>query len=168
VKAFEQFRRYLVANGLKVTSERLAIAEATVETEGHFDVDTLLHRLRGRRVAASRATLYRTLAHLIDSGLVQRITASDGNARYESMAGRTQHDHMVCRECGGIQEFVAKEIGRLLDAASRRQGFRRTGHALRVEGYCDRCSGKARKGRGTSGNDRQAQKTSGRGGPSDV
>ena len=134
------FKRYLVDQRLKVTAERLAIAETVATTAGHFGVDALLRDLRRRRVTASRATLYRTLAHLLDAGLVRRVTASDGNPRYESMVGRSHHDHMVCIGCDVILEFTDLAIEKLQEAACAKQGFRMTDHSLRIEGYCRSCA----------------------------
>ena len=139
--ASQQFTRYLMGRRLKVTPERLAIVEAVVATPGHFDVDSMLLRLRRRDVPVSRATLYRTLSHLLDAGMVHRLTDSRGNPRYESMAGRKPHDHMVCLACGAILEFRETGIEELEAAACRKQGFTRTTHQLRIEGYCRHCAG---------------------------
>ena len=134
------FKGYLVDQRLKVTAERLAIAEAVATTGGHFGVDALLRDLHRRKVTTSRATLYRTLAHLLDAGLVRRVTASDGNPRYESMAGRSHHDHMVCLGCDAILEFTDRAIEDLQEAACAAEGFRMTDHTLRIEGYCRSCA----------------------------
>lgn len=136
----EQFTRFLSSHRLKVTSERVAVAEAIAATRGHFDVDALLDRLRRRRVPVSRATLYRTLPHLVEAGIVHRLTGPDGQSRYESMAGRRHHDHMICLRCGEIAEFESSAIERLQEAACRKRQFTMTGHVLRIEGFCRRCA----------------------------
>lgn len=139
MSATEQFRKYLSRQGLNVTSARLSVGEAILETPGHFQPDALLGRLRGEGVQVSRATLYRTLAHLLKAGMVQRLTGPDGNARYESMNGRERHDHMICLGCGTILEFADPAIEQLQRNACRSAGFTMTDHALRIEGYCRRC-----------------------------
>ena len=136
----EPFTRYLTKQRLRVTSERVAIASSVGTMPGHFGVDSLLRQLRRRQVPVSRATLYRTLAHLLDAGLVRRVTGSDGAPRYESMVGRGHHDHMVCLGCGAILEFTDPEIETLQGRACRSRGFRMTDHTLRIEGYCRRCT----------------------------
>lgn len=140
--ATQQFSRYLTEKRLKVTSERLAIARSVVDTAGHFDVDSLLLALRGRQVPVSRATLYRTLTHLLEAGLVRRVRRHDGTSRYESMAGRSHHDHMICLGCDAILEFADAKIEELQEAACRREGFTMTDHSLRIEGYCHDCAAK--------------------------
>ena len=105
--------RYLADRGLKVTSERLAIVDAILGTPGHFEADVLLERLQKGNIQVSRATLYRTLNHLLKAEMVRRITGSDGNPRYESMTGREHHDHMVCLGCSEILEFTDEQIERV-------------------------------------------------------
>lgn len=134
------FTHYLAERRLKVTSERLAIAGAVGAIEGHFDVDSMLLELRRQGVAVSRATLYRTLSHLLAAGLVRRVRGSDGNPRYESMVGRRPHDHMVCLRCGAILEFTEPRIEALGQAACRRHRFTMTDHSLRIEGHCADCA----------------------------
>jgi len=135
-----EFTRFLASRHLRVTAERIAVAGAIASIRGHFDLDSLLARLRRRRLRVSRATLYRTLPHLLEAGIVHRLTGSDGTPRYESMAGRKHHDHMVCQACGAIAEFQSSAIEQLQEAACRRQGFTMTGHVLRIEGFCRSCA----------------------------
>jgi Fur family ferric uptake transcriptional regulator len=130
----DQFRRYLVQGGLKVTSERLAIVEAILAIPGHFEADILLGKLQGGSVPVSRATLYRTLNLLLRAEIVCRVTGSDGNPRYECMTGREHHDHMVCLGCSHIVEFTDERIEQLQIEACRREGFTMTDHTLRIEG----------------------------------
>ncbi|MGD8375013.1 MAG: transcriptional repressor [Acidobacteriota bacterium] len=139
--ASRTFSRYLADHRLKITAERLAIARAVAGREGHFDVDSLLQDLRERKVRASRATIYRTLAHLLEAGLVHRVTASGGVPLYESMAGRGHHHHMVCLGCGALLEFSDGPLEELQRTVCERNGFRMTDHTLRIEGYCRRCDG---------------------------
>ncbi len=135
----ELFRQYLAEQGLKVTSERMAIVEAILRTPGHFEVDVLVERLQKGNIPVSRATLYRTLNHLLKAEMVRRVTGSDGNPRYESMTGREHHDHMVCLGCSEILEFTDEQIEQLQQDACRRVGFTMTDHTLRIEGYCRNC-----------------------------
>jgi Fur family ferric uptake transcriptional regulator len=140
VDSADSFASFLAARRLRVTSERLAIAGGVAATGGHFDVDSLLADLRRRRVAVSRATLYRTLSHLLQAGLVRRVRGPDGSPRYESMAGRRPHHHMVCLGCGAILEFTDGRLETLQRHACRRRGFTMTDHSLRIEGFCRRCA----------------------------
>ncbi len=137
--ATEQFRQYLAREGLKVTSERLAIVGGLLATLHHFEVDDLLATLQRSDHRVSRATLYRTMTHLLKAQVVRRVRGPDGNPRYECMTGREHHDHMVCLGCGDILEFTDQRIEELQLLACRQQGFTMTDHTLRIEGYCKTC-----------------------------
>jgi Fur family ferric uptake transcriptional regulator len=148
VDAATRFAEYLKGERLRMTRERRAILEEMLEVRGHFDADQLLMLFRRRGRPISRATLYRTLARLVDAGLVHKIEMAQGQARYEPMFGRHHHDHMVCVECGRIIEFESREIERLQEEICRRKKFTMTGHTHQIRGICATCS----DGRGNARN----------------
>jgi len=152
----ERFREYLFENNLRLTPERRAVLEVILSREGHFDAEELLRFLRRRR-RVSRATLYRTLDHLREAGLVKVHRFGRGQALYEHVYGRQHHDHMVCNRCGEVIEFVNEEIERLQDEVCRRAGFRSTSHVMQIFGVCRKCregesasSRESRRGQGSS------------------
>jgi len=152
----DRFREYLLENNLRLTPERRAVLEVILSREGHFDAEELLRFLRRRR-RVSRATLYRTLDHLREAGLVKVHRFGRGQALYEHVYGRQHHDHMVCNRCGEVIEFVNEEIERLQDEVCRRAGFRSTSHVMQIFGVCRNCreggsasSREDRRGQGSS------------------
>jgi Fur family ferric uptake transcriptional regulator len=84
--------------------------------------------------------LYRTLARLVEAGLVHRIDMAKGQARYEPMFGRHHHDHMICLRCGKIIEFENREIERIQAAVCRRKKFHLLEHTHQLRGHCAACS----------------------------
>ncbi len=86
--AEKRFALYLSKKGLKMTRERRALLEHVLSVRGHFDVDDLLLRLRRTGHRVSRATLYRNLPVLVESGLIHKVEMARGQARYERMVGR--------------------------------------------------------------------------------
>ena len=143
-----RFAKYLAGKKLRMTRERRAILEAMLGVRGHLDADQLLMMFRRKGRPVSRATLYRTLTRLVESGLVHKIEMARGQARYEPMVGRHHHDHMVCIQCGRIIEFENRDIERLQDEVCRRKRFQMTGHTHQIRGYCERCTGRTRARRG--------------------
>ena len=135
-----RFARYLASHSLKMTRSRRAILEEILSIRGHFTADDLLahFRRRGREVAP--ATLYRTLARLVEAELVHRIDMAKGQARYEPMFGRHHHDHMICLKCGKIIEFENREIERIQAAVCRRKKFRLLEHTHQLRGHCAACT----------------------------
>ena len=114
-----------------------------LQIRGHFDADALLLHFKGRELPVSRATLYRTLARLVEAGLVHKIEMAQGQARYEVMVGRHHHDHMICLTCGRLIEFESREIERLQEEICRRKGFTMTGHMHQIRGLCGGCAERA-------------------------
>ena len=64
---------------------------------------------------------------------------------YEHVAGHRHHDHLVCMECGRIEEFHDERIERLQAEICERRGFQLADHDLRLMGLCRACQGRARK-----------------------
>lgn len=146
--AIERFAKYLSKNRLKMTRERRAILADVLSVRGHFDVDDLLARLRRSGHHVSRATLYRTLPRLVESGLIHKVEMAGGQARYELMVGRHHHDHMVCLGCGTILEFESAEVERIQEEVCRRKKFVMTGHTHQIRGYCASCASASKGGAG--------------------
>lgn len=65
------FRKALKAEGLKYTAERAHVLDAVVRREGLFSADQILADLKRHRV--SKATVYRTIRHLLDAGIIHRV-----------------------------------------------------------------------------------------------
>ena len=137
--AATRFSEFLARNRLRLTQERRSILDEMLQVRGHFDVDSLLAHFRRKGPAVSRATLYRTLARLVEAGLVHKIEMAEGQAQYEVMVGRHHHDHMICSECGKIIEFFSAELEALQDAMAAKHRFQITQHLLRIIGVCADC-----------------------------
>src|SRR5262245_59806996 len=95
----QKFRQFLATRGLRMTREREVILDAILDTREHFDVERLYVELRKRDRFVSRATIYRTLHLLVESGLLDRARFGTDAFSYEQMHGREHHDHMVCNGC---------------------------------------------------------------------
>ena len=141
--AAARFSEFLAKNRLRLTRERRTILDEMLQIRGHFDADALLLHFKGRGLPVSRATLYRTLARLVEAGLVHKIEMAQGQARYEVMFGRHHHDHMICLTCGRLIEFESREIERLQEEICRRKGFTMTGHMHQIRGLCGECAARA-------------------------
>lgn len=135
----QRLREFLLHRGLRMTRARATILEAVLDSHDHFDVDNLYLRLRSRARSVSRATIYRTLNLLVETGLVDRARFGSDAFSYEQMHGREHHDHMVCNACGQVIEFVSSEIERLQDAACEEHDFLPQSHRLTIFGLCSAC-----------------------------
>ncbi len=138
----DQLRNYLYSRSLKATPERFAILDEIYTTDFHFEAEDILKRMSGREYKVSRATIYRTLELLEDSGLIRKARLGETTAYYEHTYGRHHHEHMKCTSCGRIIEFESPEIERLQDLICRQHHFKMTQHILHIFGVCEECQSK--------------------------
>ena len=139
------FERYLQQRSLKLTSQRERIFQRAFETHDHFSAETLYAWLKEQEGApVSRATVYRTLGLLVEGGFLESLDTGQGEMLYEHVLGHRHHDHLVCVDCGRIEEFVDDKIEELQEKAARRKGFQLLRHELRLFGTCASCT-RARK-----------------------
>lgn len=133
------FRSYLASQKLKMTSERRIILDEVLSTPEHFGADELHLRFVSRKLRMSRATIYRTLEHLVKSGLVRRVYLDQKKAFFEPVLGRRHHEHMICLSCSKVIEFSDDPLERRQDKVCREHGFKAMRHALRIVGLCREC-----------------------------
>ncbi len=138
-KATENFTKYLKARKLKFTKERKAVLQQMFLHRGHLEVEDLLYSLRRKKKSVSRATVYRTLELLVDSGIVRQVDLGHGHSHYELVLGHAHHEHMICLKCGKVIEFSDKTIERALIKLCKKNGFEHTSHRFQIFGYCDEC-----------------------------
>ena len=126
--------------GLRLTHQRLEVAREIALTVEHPDVESVYRGVRTRVPTISLDTVYRTLATLVDRGLVSRVATTAGPARYD--ANVTRHHHYVCTRCGMVRDVT--DAG--LDAVSAPESARALGAVDTVEvqmrGVCRECTEK--------------------------
>lgn len=144
MKEKEAFREFLRKKGLRVTKEREAILEEVVSRKGHFDMEELHLALMKNTPRVSRASIYRTLPLLLESGILEEVERTDKHAHYEHTSGLPHHDHMLCVSCGRVIEFYSESLERLQERLCRERGFQGASHTLEIKGYCKKCAGKKR------------------------
>lgn len=140
-RTLDDVHRYLREKGLRNTSARRTILDAVFGDGGHFTAEDLLARLRDRGEAVSRASVYRTLALLVEGGFVETREFRRAQMMYEPVLGRHHHDHLICTGCGEIVEFENDAIERLQDTVASDHGYTLDHHSLRLYGRCTKCRG---------------------------
>lgn len=128
------FRRYLHGHNLKFTPERAMMLDAVLRKQGLFEAEQMVLDLKqlGRRV--SRATVYRTLSHLQDAGIVRQVFFDNKQSYYEVLAGRQPYDHLICVETGKVIEFSSDKLRALRDEICREHGFEPLSHQFHIFG----------------------------------
>ena len=104
------FRRFLKRQGLKFTAERAMILDTVLKQEGIFEADQLLFEMRQYEHRVSKATIYRTLKHLMGANIITQVLIDSKQAHYELSFGREPKGHLVCMETNQVIEFEMSEL----------------------------------------------------------
>ena len=137
------FEDYIRRRGGRVTPERLRLFDEIFRQHGHIDADRLYREMRraGRKI--SRATVYRNLELLVDCGLARRQRLGQRRYLYEHVHPGQAHDHLVCRSCERVVEFISPAISALQREIARAHGFDPSEHTRQISGLCLACAGRA-------------------------
>ena len=134
----ERARDALRSEGHRMTQQRDVLLDV-IETAGaHLDADGLYQLARQRDNRISLSTVYRTLALLKQHNLVDELHLSEEHHHYEAKSGE-QHYHLLCTECGAVQEFSGEILDHLKAALQREHGFHVMSLQLDIAGRCARC-----------------------------
>lgn len=134
------FKVFLERQGLPLTAQRSAILAEILAHGGHFEVDDLSTRLRKNKISASRATVYRTVNHLAEAGLLRKVDLNHGHTHYELDGDSNHHEHLVCEHCGQVTEFSDQTLEKRITTLARLHGFTLSNHTVQLFGRCRRCS----------------------------
>jgi Fur family ferric uptake transcriptional regulator len=133
------FQNFLGEKGLKLTKERIAVLKEVFSSHEHFEPEQLYLRMRDSGSKASRASVYRTLNLLVESGLVEKVTRTEKSNVYEHTFGHSHHDHMICNGCGKFIEFYSEKLEALQEEICRDNRFAGKTHTLEIRGNCEKC-----------------------------
>ncbi len=124
--------------GIKLTHQRLEICREIAGATNHPDVETVFNGVRARVPTLALDTVYRTLALLVELGLIEKLGTAQETMRFDG--NMTQHHHFVCTRCGATHDFYSGQ----LDQLSLPDDVHAIGqvHKVQVEvrGICQRCA----------------------------
>jgi Fur family transcriptional regulator, ferric uptake regulator len=136
--AKKKFLEFLAKKNLRLTAQRFAIIETVFGTDEHFTAEQLLEWSRARDRSVSRATVYRTLPLLTESGLVREMDFGKDYKFYDpNYADHPNHSHLICQDCNKILEFDSERIEKIEDEISQQLGFSLKSQRLQITGSCD-------------------------------
>lgn len=131
-------QEFLSGRGLRRTVQREAIIEAAFGTKDHFSAEELLTLARRIEQSVSRATVYRTLPLLVESGLLRELDLGTDTKVYDpNFVAHPTHNHLICVDCNKIIEFEDPNMELLENCITRRLGFSPASKAVKIEGHCD-------------------------------
>jgi Fe2+ or Zn2+ uptake regulation protein len=121
-----------------MTHQRELLLDVIESAESHLDADELYRRARERDRRISLSTVYRTLSLLKRHDLVDELHLSEEHHHYEAKSG-VEHYHVVCQECGSVEEFASPLTVQLRAEVEKRYSFDVTGLDIEIVGRCRRC-----------------------------
>jgi Fur family ferric uptake transcriptional regulator len=126
----------LKSSGLKATLPRIKILEVFQRTERrHLTAEDVFKVLLADGADIGLATVYRVLMQFEQAGILRRSNFESGKAVFELNEGQ-HHDHLVCLDCGRVEEFFDAEIEQRQRAIAITRGFDLQEHSLALYARC--------------------------------
>lgn len=143
-RALGIFRKYCNQRKMRYTPEREIIIKEIYRSKDHFNVDNLFERVRANNPASkiAKTSVYRSVPHFLDAGLLRQSAVQAGEVIYERTLGHLDHDHFVCLGCGKIIEFSSPELTSVQQKLCRENKFTVLWRTNVVNGYCQDCQDK--------------------------
>ncbi len=134
----ERLEDFIRRKGLRRTGQRDLIIKAAFSKDEHFTAEELYERVRRSSTDISRATVYRTLALLVEADLLREIDLGDNQTTYDpNFLDKPSHNHLLCIDCGRVVEFEDPQVDLLNDCVTQRLGFRPVRQTLKLEATCE-------------------------------
>jgi Fur family transcriptional regulator, ferric uptake regulator len=126
----------LKSMGLKATLPRMKILDIFQERrQRHMSAEDVYRELLAENQDIGLATVYRVLTQFEQAGILKRSNFESGKAVYELDEG-SHHDHLVCLQCGRVEEFYDSEIESRQHRIANERGFALQEHALALYANC--------------------------------
>ncbi|KZE38103.1 Fur family transcriptional regulator [Bhargavaea cecembensis] len=139
----ERIKKQLHNAKYKLTPQREATVSVLLEhEEDHLSAEDVYLLVKDKSPEIGLATVYRTLELLTELKVVDKINFGDGVSRFDlRQEGAAHfHHHLVCIECGAVDEIQEDLLGDVEQIVEDRWNFRIKDHRLTFHGICSRCS----------------------------
>ena len=142
-EVLQNFKQLLRSNNLKQTKQRELILETIYNNNGHFTPEDIYNLIKESSpdIKLGIATIYRTLTLLEEAGIVSSISFGAQGKKYE-FGLKEHHDHLVCTQCGKIEEFMDDFIEKRQELIAKQHNLKMTGHIMKIVGICETCQKK--------------------------
>ncbi|MCR4666434.1 MAG: transcriptional repressor [Desulfovibrio sp.] len=135
----ENFLSFMKQKGMNTTQQRKIIAETFFNLSGHHSLEEFYQIVSKEDASIGQTTVYRTLKLLCEAGFATEIHFSDDITRYEIANPTSHHDHLICLQCGKIEEIYDQKIEKWQKEIAKERGFTLTGHVHNLYGICEEC-----------------------------
>ncbi|WPP40733.1 Fur family transcriptional regulator [Paenibacillus hunanensis] len=127
----------LKTSGVRITPQRHAILTYLMDSMEHPTADEIYRSLASQFPSMSVATVYNNLKMLTEAGMVRELTYGDSSSRFD--ANVSEHYHIICQQCGKIEDFHYPALTHIEDQAARHTGYQIAGHRMELYGICKQC-----------------------------
>ncbi|QDP40528.1 ferric iron uptake transcriptional regulator [Radiobacillus deserti] len=141
----DRIKKQLHAQSYKLTPQREATVRVLLEREeDHLSAEDVYLLVKEKAPEIGLATVYRTLELLSELKIVDKINFGDGVSRYDlrKEGAAHFHHHLVCMECGAVEEIVEDLLEDVEKIVQKEWGFLVKDHRLTFHGVCRKCHDK--------------------------
>ncbi|MGM8211675.1 ferric iron uptake transcriptional regulator [Virgibacillus sp. W0430] len=138
----DRIKKQLHAKNYKLTPQREATLRVLLEREeDHLSAENVFLLVKEKAPEIGLATVYRTLELLSELKIVDKINFGDGVSRYDLRKEGVEHfhHHLVCMECGAVDEIIEDLLGEVEQIVEKDWGFQVKDHRLTFHGICKQC-----------------------------
>mgnify|MGYP006075374213 FL=1 len=126
----------LKESGLKATLPRIKVLDIFERSQNkHHSAEDIFKEMLNSGEDVGLATIYRVLTQFEQAGILIRHHFESGKAVFE-LNEKTHHDHIICLQCGYVEEFCNDEIERLQTQVAEELGFKIIDHSLYISADC--------------------------------
>lgn len=125
--------------GYKLTSQRRQVINAIALSHEHLTPAAIYEKVHQQHPTIGRVTIYRTLDILTELGLLCEVHAEGSCHSYLLRRPAEHHHHLICSDCGAVEDFTNCDLNELEHKLSQQTGFDINGHLLEFSGLCPDC-----------------------------
>jgi Fur family ferric uptake transcriptional regulator len=127
-----------MATSRRMTPQQRVVSEALARHGGFVSAQALYSDLRSGDEPVGLATVYRSLASLVEHGSADVMQTGTGESVYR-LCSQAHHHHLVCRVCGRTVEIVSPTVERWSTKVASDNGYAEVEHTLQLSGICAPC-----------------------------
>lgn len=132
-------RERLRASGLHMTGPRAAVLQVLRARDGHLSAEDVVAAVAGTTPGVHRASVYRALEALTDTGIVQHVHLGHGATAYHLADDVGEHLHLQCSGCGAVIDAPVGVLGSVRRRLLREHGFALDAAHVALSGTCEAC-----------------------------
>ena len=139
--ALDSIRGSLKEKGVRLTRQRQILLELIDKSGQHLDAERLFQLAKQQDPKINRVTVYRTLKMLKEGGLVDELDLMHhaGDQHYYETRMKREHAHVVCLQCGKIEEYFGEPLAHIRQQVKDTFGFEILLVRTEIGGYCPNC-----------------------------